>query len=172
MSILIKNGTIVSSINEYKADVLIEGEKIAAIGSGLEDRADQVIDASGKYVIPGGVDEHLHYNSFDSLGYETSNAAAVGGTTTVGDFVVQPKGIGLKDSIIKYKKEAVEDKAMVDYVLHGIIMDPTDQSFNDIPSMPEVGVASVKLFMAYKGMDYYATDDSIFKALQIAKNAV
>lgn len=61
---------------------------------------------------------------------------------------------------------------MVDYVLHGIIMDPTDQSFNDIPSMPEVGVASVKLFMAYKGMDYYATDDSIFKALQIAKNAV
>lgn len=105
MSILIKNGTIVSSINEYKADVLIEGEKIAAIGSGLEDRADQVIDASGKYVIPGGVDEHLHYNSFDSLGYETSNAAAVGGTTTVGDFVVQPKGIGLKDSIIKYKKK-------------------------------------------------------------------
>jgi dihydropyrimidinase len=169
MSILIKNGTIVTSVNEYKADVLIEGEKIAAIGTGLEGRADQVVDASGKYVFPGGVDEHLHYNSFSSLGYETSDAAAVGGTTTVGDFVVQPKGIGLKDSIIKYKKEAVEGKAMVDYVLHGIIMDPTDQSFNDIPFMPEVGVASVKLFMAYKGMDYYATDDSIFKALQIAK---
>ena len=63
MSILIKNGTIVTSINEYKADVLIKGEKIAAIGTGLESFADQIIDASGKYVIPGGVDEHLHYNS-------------------------------------------------------------------------------------------------------------
>lgn len=169
MGILIKGGTIVTSVNEYRADVLIEGERIVAIGTGLEDCADQIVNASGKYVFPGGVDEHLHYNSFNSLGYETSNAAAVGGTTTVGDFVVQPKGVGLKDSIIKYKTESVEGKAMVDYVLHGIIMDPTDQSFNDIPSMPEVGVAAVKLFMAYKGMDYYATDDSIFKALQIAK---
>ncbi|HBX89223.1 MAG TPA: dihydropyrimidinase, partial [Marinilabiliaceae bacterium] len=78
MSLLIKNGTIVTSVNEYKADVLIEGEKIVAIGTGLEDRADQVVDASGKYVFPGGVDEHLHYNSFSSLGYETSDAAAAG----------------------------------------------------------------------------------------------
>lgn len=169
MSTLIKNGTVLTSTGEFKADVLIEGEKIVAIGIGLDGRAKEIVDAAGRYVFPGGVDEHLHYNSFNSLGYETSDAAVVGGTTTVGDFVVQPKGVGLKDSIVNYDKELVAPKAMADYVLHGIIMDPVEKSFEEIALMPEIGVGAVKLFMAYKGMDYYATDDSIFKALQIAK---
>jgi dihydropyrimidinase len=171
VGILIMNGVILTAQGEYKADVLIEGEKIAAIGSGLGTKAHEIIDAAGKYIFPGGVDEHVHYNSFASLGYETSNAAVVGGTTTVGDFVVQPKGVGLKDAILNYKKEFVASKAMVDYVLHGIIMDPVDQSFEEISLLPEIGVGAVKLFMAYKGQDYYATDDAIFKALQIAKKS-
>ena len=68
MSLLIKNGTIISAVNEYKADILIEGGKIVAIGTELDDRADEIVDATGKYVFPGGVDEHVHYNSFNSLG--------------------------------------------------------------------------------------------------------
>ncbi len=171
MSLLIKNGTIISAVNEYKADILIEGEKIVAIGTELDDRADEIVDATGKYVFPGGVDEHVHYNSFNSLGYETSHAALVGGTTTVGDFVVQPVGVGLKDSIINYKKEFLDGIATPDYVLHGIIMDPSEESVADLANMPSVGVSSVKLFMAYKGMPYYVSDEWIFKALCKGKEA-
>ncbi|MFD6440091.1 dihydropyrimidinase, partial [Peribacillus sp. NPDC060186] len=87
MSLLIKNGTIVTAIDEYVGDILIEGEKIVAVGQNLNYPVSKVIDAMGKYVLPGGVDQHVHY-SFDFKGekvrgFETSNAAIAGGTTTV-----------------------------------------------------------------------------------------
>ncbi|WMM26000.1 dihydropyrimidinase [Tissierella sp. MB52-C2] len=171
MGLIIKNGNIITSENEYIADILVEGEKIIAIGKELDIAGHEVVDATGKYVFPGGVDEHVHYNSFNSLGYETSHAALVGGTTTVGDFVVQPVGVGLKDSIINYKRDCLDGVATVDYVLHGIIMDPCEESIEDLVNMPSVGVSSVKLFMAYKGMPYYVSDEWIFKALCTGKES-
>lgn len=171
MGLIIKNGNIITSQNEYTADILVEGEKIIAIGSNLDIEGHDVVDATGKYVFPGGVDEHVHYNSFNSLGYETSHAALVGGTTTVGDFVVQPVGVGLKDSITEYKKDKLDGIATPDYVLHGIIMDPSEETVADLVNMPSVGVSSVKLFMAYKGMPYYVSDEWIFKALMTSKKA-
>lgn len=171
MGLIIKNGNIITSVSEYVADILIEDEKIVVIGKDLDVKGHEVVDAKGKYVFPGGVDEHVHYNSFNSLGYETSHAALAGGTTTVGDFVVQPAGVGLKDSIVNYKKNYLDGIATPDYVLHGIIMDPSEDTVADLVNMPSVGVSSVKLFMAYKGMPYYVSDEWIFKALCTGKKA-
>lgn len=171
MGLLIKNGNIITSNSEYTADILVKDEKIIAIGKDLDVSGHEIVDATGKYVMPGGVDEHVHYNSFNSLGYEHSHAALVGGTTTVGDFVVQPVGIGLKQSIIDYKREKVDGVSSPDYVLHGIIMDPSEETVADLVNMPSVGVSSVKLFMAYKGMPFYVSDEWIFKALLKGKEA-
>jgi dihydropyrimidinase len=169
MSLLIKNGIIISSDNEYKADILIEGEKVVAIGTQLEDRADKVIDANGKYIFPGGVDEHVHYGSFGSLTFETTNAAAVGGTTTIVDFAPQPKGLSIKESVNKHNKELAEGIAMVDYSFHGMVMDPTEDLVEEILTLPEAGISTLKFFMAYKGSPFMVADDVIFKALQVAK---
>lgn len=171
MGLLIKNGNIITSTNEYNADILVEGEKIVQIGKDLDTAGHEVVDASGKYVFPGGVDEHVHYNAFNSLGYETSHAALAGGTTTVGDFVMQPVGVSLKDSIVNYKKEYLEGIASPDYILHGIIMDPSEETIEGLKEMPSVGVSSVKVFMAYKGEVYYVDDEWLFKALQNAKKS-
>ena len=98
MSTLIKNGRVITATDDYVADVLIEGEKITAIGQNLPVQADQVIDARGKYVIPGGIDVHTHMDlpfggTFASDDFETGTiAAAFGGTTTIIDFAVQYKG--------------------------------------------------------------------------------
>ena len=94
MAVLIKNGTIVTAEGERKADIYAEGESITAIGEGLQPKeGDEVIDAEGKYVLPGGVDQHVHfsfsYKGSKTRGFETSNAAAVGGTTTLIEFVNQ-----------------------------------------------------------------------------------
>lgn len=171
MGLLIKNGNILTSQNEFVADILVEDEKIVAIGKDIKADGHEVVDASGKYVFPGGVDEHVHYNSFNSLGYEHSHAALVGGTTTVGDFVVQPVGVGLKQSVVDYKRDFVNGISTPDYILHGIIMDPSEETVADLVNLPDVGVSSCKLFMAYKGMPYYVSDEWIFKALMKGKEA-
>ncbi len=171
MGLLIENGNIITSTIEYNADILVEGEKIVQIGKDLDRNGHKVVDATGKYVFPGGVDEHLHYNAFNSLGYETSHAALVGGTTTVGDFVVQPLGVSLKDSIINYKRDMVDGKASPDYILHGVMMDPSDETIEGLKGVPSVGVSSVKVFMAYKGMPFYVDDEWLFKALQNGKKS-
>lgn len=173
MSLLIKNGTIVTAIDEFVGDIFVEEEKIKAIGKNLDVKADQVVDAKGKYVLPGGVDEHVHF-SFDFKGekvrgFETSNAAAVGGTTTVVEFVNQIQGKGLLDTLEDYRKEEVQDVAMVDYCLHGIITDTTMDVFNEIKKLPEAGYTTVKLFMAYKGMPFHAEDATIARAMQEAR---
>ena len=96
-------------MEEYKGDILVEEGKIVAIGKDLEAKADEIIDAKGMYVLPGGVDQHVHFsfefNGSKVRGFETSNAAAVGGTTTVIEFVNQIKGKGLIDTIDDYRKE-------------------------------------------------------------------
>lgn len=173
MSLLIKNGTIITALEEYTADILVEGEKIAAIGNNLDKPGADVIDAKGFYVMPGGVDQHTHFN-FTFLtatvrGFETSNAALVGGTTTVVDFANQKMGWSVQDSIDEYIEEKIVGKAMCDYALHGVVFDPNENLFKEIPRLPEFGVPTIKLFMAYKGHPYHCDDAAVFKALQASK---
>ncbi|MGN7398085.1 dihydropyrimidinase [Peribacillus frigoritolerans] len=175
MSLLIKNGTIVTAVDEFIGDILIEEEKIIAIGKNLDNKVDQVVDATGKYVLPGGVDQHVHY-SFDFKGekvrgFETSNAAIVGGTTTVIEFVDQKPGKGIAETIFDYDKTEVSKLAMVDYSFHGVICEPTDELFEEIPTLPDKGLTTIKLFMAYKGLPNHSDDEAIFKALKASKDA-
>jgi dihydropyrimidinase len=175
MKIMIKNGTIVTAADEFRADLLIEDEKIAAIGSSLEIQTDEVVDAEGLYVLPGGVDQHTHFNfTFKTAtvrGFETSNAALAGGTTTIVDFANQEMGKSLKESIDNYNEIKVAPKVMCDYSFHGVVFDANDALFEEIPTLPEIGVPTLKLFMAYKGMPYHCDDAAVFKALQAAKDA-
>jgi dihydropyrimidinase len=175
MSVLIKNGTIVTSDNEFKADVYISGESIHAIGENLEMEADEIVDAKGKYVLPGGVDQHVHfsftYKGSKVRGFETSNAAAVGGTTTLIEFVNQVQGKGLVESIDEYRKTDADGIAMVDYSFHSVMTDPRPEVIDEIPRLAEAGYPTMKLFMAYKGMFFHADDDAILKALFKGKEA-
>lgn len=170
MNLLIKNGVIVSATNEYKADILIEDEKITAIGTGLDGRADKIIDASGKYILPGGVDEHVHYGPFGSLGFETTDAALVGGTTTIVDFAPQPKGVNIRESV-RLHNEKAQGVSSSDYSFHGMVMDPTEELVDEIATLPEQGISTLKFFMAYKGTPFMVEDSVIFKALQVAKKS-
>lgn len=175
MSLLIKNGTIVNAMEEYKSDILVENEKIVAIGKNLNVNAKETVDAQGMYVLPGGVDQHVHFsfefNGSKVRGFETSNAAAVGGTTTVIEFVNQVKGKGLIDTIDDYRKENAEGIAMVDYSFHGIITDPSTGVYDEIEKLPAAGYPTVKLFMAYKGMFFHCDDDVIAKSMMKAREA-
>ncbi len=175
MKQLIKNGILVTSSNEYQADLLIENERIAAIGKNLDGLADKIYDVSGSYVLPGGIDQHVHFsfqfNGECVRGFETSNAAAVGGTTTVVEFVNQVKGKGLLESVEDYKKEKADGIAMVDYGFHVVMTDPRDEVMEEIPDLAENGYSSMKLFMAYKGMFFHADDETILKALMKAKES-
>ncbi len=175
MSVLIKNGTIITAVDEYKADIYIEEEKISAIGENLSMKAEKVIDASGKFVLPGGVDQHVHY-SFDYKGekvrgFETTNAAIAGGTTTVIEFVNQEPGKGIAETIEEYDRIEAAPQAMADYSFHGVICDPSDKVFEEIKTLPDKGISTVKLFMAYKGLPFHSNDESIFKALKASKDA-
>lgn len=175
MKTLIKRGSIISAENEYEADILIDGEKIVAIGADLEAQDAEVIDAKGKYVLPGGVDQHVHFsfefNGNKVRGFETSNAAILGGTTTVIEFVNQVKNKGLVESIEDYRTENVEGVAMADYSFHSIMTDPRDEVIEEIPDLVKAGFPTMKLFMAYKGMFFHADDTALFKALKKSKEA-
>ena len=173
MAILIKNGTVVTAEGEFKADVLVEGESIVSVGEGLSAEGAEVVDSSGKYVLPGGVDQHVHfsftYKGSKTRGFETSNAAAVGGTTTLIEFVNQEKGKGLVETIEDYRKTDADGIAMVDYTFHSVMTDPRPEVIEEIPKLAEAGYPTMKLFMAYKGQFFHADDDAILQALQKGK---
>ncbi len=175
MSVLIKNGIIVTAEGEFPGDIYAEGESIKAIGKDLEVQADEVIDASGKYILPGGVDQHVHfsftYKGSKVRGFETSNAAAVGGTTTLIEFVNQVQGKGLVESIDDYRKTDADGIAMVDYAFHSVMTDPRPEVIEEIPKLAQAGYPTMKLFMAYKGMFFHADDDAILQALYKGKEA-
>jgi dihydropyrimidinase len=169
MRILIKNGTVVTASDQYAGDVLIEGEKIAVIGTKLDVTADSVLDASGKYVLPGGIDVHTHLdmpfggtNSADDFESGTV-AAAFGGTTAIVDFAIQYRGQTLHHAWETWMKKA-EGKAVIDYGFHMIITDLNDQTEAEMDALVRQGVTSFKLFMAYPGV-FMLDDASIFKAL-------
>ena len=145
MKTLIKNGTIVTAAETYPADLLIDGEKIALIGMDLPADGAQVVDAAGKYVLPGGIDPHTHLElpfggtvSTDDF-YTGHKAAAFGGTTCHIDFAIQNKGERLHDTIQRWNQKAAH-KAVVDYSYHMAITDLNDEVMNEIPSLAAEGV--------------------------------
>lgn len=170
MNTLIKNGRIITATDDYVADVYVEGEKIKAIGQNLPVQADTVIDAAGKYVIPGGIDPHTHFdlpfggtNSADD--FETGTiAAAHGGTTTVIDFAVQYKGTKMQQGLDTWLQKA-DGKAAVDYGMHLILTELPDAVLPEMDEMVRNGVTSFKLFTAYPGV-FMSDDATIFKALK------
>lgn len=170
MRTLIKGGSVVTASDTYQADVLIEDEKITAVGHGLA--GDTTIDASGKYVIPGGIDVHTHLDmpfggtvSSDDF-FTGHRAAAFGGTTTHIDFAIQPKGATLRQTLDMWLARA-EGKAAIDYGFHIAITDLPDSIMAEISQCAEWGVTSLKLFMAYKGA-LMVDDATLFRAMQQA----
>jgi dihydropyrimidinase len=169
MRTLIKNGTVVTASDLYQGDVLVEDEKIALIGSKIDIEADTVIDAAGKYVLPGGIDVHTHLDmpfggSKSADDFETgTRAAAFGGTTSIVDFAIQYRGQTLHHAWETWMKKA-EGKAVIDYGFHMIMTDLNDQTETEMDALVRQGVTSFKLFMAYPGV-FMLDDASIFKAL-------
>jgi dihydropyrimidinase len=169
MRTLIKNGTIVTAVDQYTGDVLVEDEKITVIGTSLTMTADKVIDAAGKYVLPGGIDVHTHMDmpfggstSADDFATGTT-AAAFGGTTTIVDFAIQYRGQTLHHAMETWAAKA-EGKAVIDYGFHMIITELNDQVEGEMDALVRQGITSFKLFMAYPGV-FMLDDGSIFKAL-------
>jgi len=175
MRILIKGGTIVNADAMSRADVLVDGDEIALIGVDLDVPADTVIDATGKWVIPGGIDGHTHMQlpfggTFAKDTFETgTRAAAFGGTTTIIDFAVQPRGGTLRAGLDEWHEKA-DGKACIDYGFHMIVSDMRDDVLPEMDRLVEEGITDFKLFTAYPGV-FFSDDASIFKALrQTTKN--
>src|SRR5881409_3552816 len=169
MKTLIKNGTVVTATDQYKGDVLVEDEKITVIGASLDMHADEVIDATGKYVLPGGIDVHTHLDmpfggTTSADDFETgTTAAAFGGTTSIVDFAIQYRGQTLHHAMETWANKA-EGKAVIDYGFHMIITELNDQVEAEMDALVRQGVTSFKLFMAYPGV-FMLDDASIFRAL-------
>ncbi len=175
MRTLITGGTIVNADATTKADVLVDGERIALIGTDLGVEADRTIDAAGKWVIPGAIDVHTHMElpfggTFAKDTFETgTRAAAFGGTTTIIDFAVQPRGGSLRQGLDAWHEKA-DGKACIDYGFHMIISDVRDDVLSEMDNLVDEGVTSFKLFTAYPGV-FYSDDGAIFRAMQqTAKN--
>ncbi len=170
MSTLIKNSRIITAEQEYTGDVFIEQEKVAVIGPKLPVQADRVIDASGKYVIPGGVDAHTHLDmpgsgTVSSDDFETgTRAAAFGGTTCILDFSIQARGTKMREAFDCWRRKA-EGMATVDYAFHMVITDLPDAELEDMNDMVREGISSFKLFTAYPAT-LMVDDATIFKALR------
>lgn len=177
MLTLIKNGTIISATNEYKADILIENEKIKAIGTGFNEPTDKVIDADGMYVLPGGVDQHTHYDALNSdgitgnAGYETSYGAIIGGTTTIVDFSAQEPGKGLIDSAIYRKEVRAKGKVATDFSIHALCTNITEDIFKELPELSKHGIGTLKLFMAFKPSPLYVDDADLYRFMRLARKS-
>ncbi|MFN8569329.1 MAG: amidohydrolase family protein [Kouleothrix sp.] len=155
MDVIIKNGTIVTATDTYRAEIGIAGGRIADRRRAGR-RGARVIDAAGRYVLPGGVDPHVHLDT-PVMGTVTADdypsgtiAAACGGTTSVVDFCFQMPGQSLADALAGWHARA-EGRAAIDYGFHMVVADPTDAVIAELAGLPAQGVSSFKLFMAYKG---------------------
>ena len=172
MRTVIRNGRIVTAVDDYNADILIDGEQIAMIAKKIEVEADRVIDANGRLVIPGGIDPHTHMElpfggTAASDTFETgTRAAAFGGTTTIIDFAVQYKGQALNEALDAWHKKA-DGTTAIDYGFHLICTDLPDQRLPEMKSCIDRGVSSFKLFMAYPGV-FLVDDATIYKAMMTA----
>ena len=173
--ILIEGGTVVNAGGSQQADVLVEGETIAAIGRGLRERLpaeafDETIDATDRLVIPGAIDVHTHMElpfggTFAKDTFESgTRAAAFGGTTTIVDFAVQSRGRSLREGLDAWHQKA-EGNAVVDYGFHMIMSDVNDDSLAEMDQLVGEGVPDFKLFTAYPGV-FYSDDAAVFRAMQ------
>ena len=178
MRTLIRNGTIVTADGSSVADVLVDGETVALIGADLPGAgitADETIDATGKYVIPGAIDVHTHMElpfggTFAKDTFESgTRAAAFGGTTSIVDFAVQSRGASLREGLDAWHAKA-EGNAVADYGFHMIMSDVNDATLAEMDGLVAEGVPDFKLFTAYPGV-FYSDDGAIFRAMQqTAKN--
>ncbi len=174
MSILIKNGHIFTAVDSYVADILVDEGKIRTIGIDLAAQADKTVDATGKYVIPGGIDPHTHLEfpfggTVSSDDFRTGTiAAAIGGTTSIVDFAVQQRGHALSQALEEWHKKA-EGQAAIDYGFHMIILDLPESRLPELDDMVRQGVTSFKMFMAYLGA-VMVDDSTIFRTMVRAAN--
>ncbi len=174
MSKWIRNGTVVTASDTYQADILIEGEKVVAIGSNLDVKDAELIDATGYYVFPGGIDPHTHLDmpfggtvTSDNF-YTGTKAAAFGGTTSIIDFCLTNKGEPLHSSISTWHEKA-RGKAVIDYGFHLMVSDANDEVLEELGAVVRnEGITSLKVFMAYKNV-LMADDETLFKTLVRAK---
>jgi dihydropyrimidinase len=169
---LISGGLVVSAADTVHADVVVEGETIAAVGRGLDVAADLTVDASGRYVIPGGVDVHTHME-LETSGTVSSDdfpsgtaAAAWGGTTTIVDYAGHTRGEPITSGLARWHEKA-RGRCFVDYGFHMMLSEVDDRVLSEMADLAADGVTSFKLFMAYPGV-YMVDDEAMFRAMRRA----
>jgi dihydropyrimidinase len=172
----LRGGTVVTADGTFAADVAVRAGCIAAVGVSVPDDGVESVDVRGRLVMPGFIDAHTHMDmpfggTITADDWDTGTAAAVaGGTTTIVDFALQEIGGRLVDAIDGWQAKA-SGKTHIDYGLHVAICDLTDAVKAEIPTLPQRGVCTVKVFMAYKGTPLYRTDEELFQVLQISRDA-
>ncbi len=174
MSVLIKGGRIVTAADDYIGDVYVDNGTISLIGESLDQPADKVIDAAGKYVIPGGIDPHTHIEMFFG-GTTTCDdftsgtvSAAFGGTTTLIDFCMQTPGTSFAQALENYHEKVDRCKPVIDVGFHIGVTDLREGgTLEDLAKLPDEGVTSYKLFMAYKGA-VMVDDETLFRTMETA----
>ena len=174
--LLFTGGTVVTAEGSYRADVLVEDGRISAVGASLAADGLETVDASGKLIMPGFIDAHTHMDmpfggTMTADDWATgTEAAAAGGTTMIIDFALQEEGGTLAGAVEAWTEKS-RDKAVIDYGFHVAITDLRDDIKAELPDLASKGVASVKIFMAYKGTPLYTEDDDLFETLQLSKDA-
>jgi len=173
MSLLIKGGRVVTAADDYVADLFVDDERISLIGEQLDLQADRVIDAAGKYVLPGCIDPHTHLDmpfggtvTIDDV-ESGQTSAAFGGTTCHVDFVIQGKGQTFAAALEDWRAKA-SGKQVIDMGYHMAVTDLADGgTLEELASLPEQGITSYKLFMAYKGA-LMVDDDTLYRTMEVA----
>ena len=174
--LLFTDGKVVTAEGSYRADVLVEDEQVVAVGTNLDANGAETVDAAGKLVMPGFIDAHTHMDmpfggTVTADDWATGTEAAVaGGTTMLIDFSLQEEGGTLAGAVDAWTEKA-RGKAVIDYGFHVAITDLRDDIKVELPDLAARGVASVKIFMAYKGTPLYTEDDDLFETLQLSKEA-